>query len=129
MNRLLPIILTLALVLSPASGALAQQLTNPGVGRIKTDIARRLRDQKTSVTLQLRNGIELKGRITQAAENLFTLKDTKTGSQRYISYTDVTTVRERGLSKGAKFSILTATITGAVIIGALISLKRSSVRR
>ena len=72
----------------------------------------------------MRNGSELKGKITQAAENVFTLKE-KAGTQRDISYADVTTVKGNGLSKGVKFGILTGFIVGAFIIGALISLKNS----
>ena len=123
MNKIMPVLLMLALILSPVpKTALAQQqLTDPGVLRIKTDIARRMRDAKTTVTVSLRNGSELKGRITQAAENMFTLKAKNT--QRDISYADVTKVKGNGLSKGAKFGILTGFIAGAVIIGALISLK------
>ena len=124
MNRLMPVLLMLALSLSPVPrAALAQQLTDPGVARIKTDIARRLRNAKTNVTVRLRNGSELKGRITQAAENMFTLREKNTRTQRDISYADVTKVRGQGLSKGAKFGILTGFIAGAVIIGALISLR------
>ena len=52
---------------------------------------------------------------------MFTLKAKNT--QRDISYADVTKVKGNGLSKGAKFGILTGFIAGAVIIGALISLK------
>ena len=122
MNKLMPVLLMLAMTLSPVPPtALAQQLTDQSV-KIKTDITRRLRDAKTNVAVRLRNGSELKGRITQAAENMFTLKE-KTGTQRDISYADVTKVKGRGLSKGAKFGILTGIIAGAVIIGALISLK------
>jgi hypothetical protein len=125
MKKLMPVLLMLALVLLPVPrAAMAQeQLTEPGVAKIKTDVARRLRDEKTNVTVRLRNGSELKGRITKAAENLFTLKENKTGTQRDISYADVTKVKGKGLSKGAKFGILTGVIAGAVIIGALISLK------
>ena len=125
MNKLMPVLLMLALVLSPMPRvALAQQqLTDSGVVKIKTDVARRLRDEKTKVTVRLRNGSELKGRITKAAENMFTIKENNTGTQRHISYTDVTKVNGRGLSKGAKFGILTAIVAGAVVIGALISLK------
>ena len=124
MNRLMPVLLMLVLSLSPVRRAvLAQQkLTDQNVVKIKTDIARRLRDEKTNVTVRLRNGSELKGRITQAAENMFTLKEKNSGT-RNISYADVTKVRGRGLSKGAKFGILTGVIAGAVIIGALISLR------
>jgi len=123
MNKLMSGVLMLVLVLLPVRrAALGQQrLTDPSVVRIKTDIAKRLRDAKTNVTVRLRNGSELKGRITQAAENMFTLKAKNT--QRDISYADVTKVKGNGLSKGAKFGILTGFIAGAVIIGALISLK------
>jgi sRNA-binding regulator protein Hfq len=124
MNRLMPVLLMLVLSLSPVRRAVLaqQQLTEQNVVKIKTDIARRLRDEKTNVTVRLRNGSELKGRITQAAENMFTLKEKNSGT-RNISYADVTKVRGRGLSKGAKFGILTGVIAGAVIIGALISLR------
>ena len=123
MNKLMSGVLILVLMLLPVRrAALGQQrLVDRGVVKIKTDIARRLRDAKTNVTVRLRDGSELKGRITQAAENMFTLKAKNT--QRDISYADVTKLKGNGLSKGAKFGILTAFITGAVIIGALISLK------
>ena len=125
MNKLMSGVLMLALVLLPIRrAALAQQrLADQGVVKIKTDIAKRLRDAKTNVTVRLRDGSELKGRITQAAENMFTLK--AKNSQRDISYAEVTKVKGNGLSKGAKFGILTGFIAGAVIIGALISLKNS----
>ncbi|HXQ36868.1 MAG TPA: hypothetical protein VN843_22850 [Anaerolineales bacterium] len=123
MNKLVSVLLMLALVLFPVAGRVfAQQLTDPSV-KIKTDVARRLRDEKTNVTVRLRNGSELNGRITQAAENMFTLREKNGGAHRDISYADVTKVKGRGLSKGAKLGILTGIIAGAVIIGALISLK------
>jgi len=122
MNKLMSGVLMLVLVLLPVRrAALGQQRLADPVAKIKTDIARRLRDAKTNVTVRLRDGSELKGRITQAAENMFTLK--QKNSQRDISYADVTKVKGNGLSKGAKFGILTGFIAGAVIIGALISLK------
>ena len=125
MNKLMPVLLTMVLVLCPVRrAALAQQkLTGSSVERIKTEIARRFRDEKTNVTLRLRNGSELKGRITAAAENMFTLKERNTGFKRDINYLDVTKVKGQGLSNGAKFGILTGILAGAVIIGALISLK------
>ena len=123
MNKLMPVLLMMALIVSSVPlVALAQQnLTDTNVVRIKTDIAKRLRDEKTNVTVRLRNGSELKGKITEVAENMFTLK--AKNIQRDISYADVTRVKGQGLSKGAKFGILTGILAGAVIIGALISLK------
>jgi len=124
MKKLIPALLMLVLVLSPiARTALAQQLTDPTVAKVRAEIVRRFRDERRNVTLRLRNGSELTGRITQAAENWFSLKEKTNGTQRDISYADVTKVKGKGLSKGAKFGILTGIIAGAVIIGALISLK------
>ena len=124
MTKLMPVILAVALLLAPVRRtALAQQLADPSVVKIKTDIERRLRDAKTNVTVNLRNGSRLKGRITQAAENMFTLREKTSRTQHDISYTDVTKVKGEGLSKGAKFGILTGIIAGAVIIGALINMK------
>jgi len=125
MNKLKSVLLMLALILSsvPAAALAQQQLTGSSLAKLKTDIATRLRNAKTDVTVRLRNGSELKGRITQAAENMFTLKEKSTRSERTISYADVTKLSGRGLSKGAKFGILTGIVAGAVIIGALISLK------
>ena len=123
MKKFMSVLLVVGLVLvSVRRVALGQQQLADPVVKIKTDVARRLRGDKTQVTVRLRNGSELKGRITQAAENMFTLKE-KTGAHRDIAYEDVTKVKGNGLSKGAKFGILTAIVSGAVIIGALISFK------
>jgi hypothetical protein len=125
MNKLMSGVLMLVLVLFPVRRTVLgqQRLAERSVVRVKTDIARRLRDAKTNVTIRLRDGSELRGRITQAAENMFTLRQKNT--QRDISYAEVMKVKGNGLSKGAKFGILTGFIAGAVIIGALISLKNS----
>ena len=125
MNKLLPVILMLALVFTPVAALAQQQLTDSSVVKIKTDIARRLREQRTDVTIKLRNGSEVKGRITEAAENRFILKQANNGTRRDLSYADVTSVKGRGLSKGAKFGILTGILAGAVIIGVLVGMKNS----
>ena len=124
MKKFMSVLLVVGLVLfSVSRAALGQQQLTNFVVKIKTDVAGRIRTEKTLVTVRLRNGSELKGRITQAAENMFTLKEKNTGVHRDIAYEDVTRVKGNGLSKGAKFGILTAIVSGAVIIGALISLK------
>jgi hypothetical protein len=125
MKKLRPVLLMLTLFLSSVTRMVLaqQQFTDPSVEKIKIDIARRFRDGKTNVMIRLRNGSERKGRITEAVENMFTLREKKTGTRSDISYADVLKVKGMGLSKGAKFGILTGIVAGAVIIGALISLK------
>ena len=124
MKKFMSLLLVVGLVLcSVRRVALGQQRLADPVDKIKTDVANRLRRDKRDVTVRLRNGSEFKGRITQAAENMFTLREKNTGAHRDIAYEDVTRVKGNGFSKGAKFGILTALVSGAVIIGALISMK------
>jgi len=105
----------------------SQQLTasDADANRIKTEIVRRVKNQNPNVTIRLRNGNELKGRITGTSENMFTLKDDKSRHHRDINFSDVVEVKGGGLSRGAKFGILTGILAGAVVIGALMSLKHS----
>jgi small nuclear ribonucleoprotein (snRNP)-like protein len=126
MNRILAFPLALVLILLPLGPlTLGQQLSaDPeAVAKVKAEIARRNIGGKSNVTIKLRNGSEMKGRITQTSENMLTLKENKTRNHRDFYYADVAKVRGQGLSKGAKFGILTALVTGAVVMGALISLK------
>jgi len=127
MNRLLgSFVMAIGLMLFPVAQLVCgQQQTNDATlqARVKAEIAKRVHSDKSRVTIKLLNGSELKGRITQASENMFTLRQDKTGSQRDISYAEVVNVRGQALSRGAKFGILTAIVAGAVVIGALISLK------
>jgi small nuclear ribonucleoprotein (snRNP)-like protein len=126
MNRILAFPLVLVLMLVPlARLTLGQQPAADiaDVAKVKAEIARRNTGDKSNVTIKLRNGAELKGRITKTSDNMFTLKEDKTKNHRDLNYADVAKVKGRGLSRGAKFGILTAIVTGAVVIGALISLK------
>jgi hypothetical protein len=125
MNKLMTITLSLVLLLLPTSRiALSQHhLGAPTqVAKIKADIVRRIQSQ---VTVRLANGSELRGRITATAENMFTIREDKARNPRHLSYSEVTRVNGRGLSRGAKFGILTAILTGTVLIGAFVSLKKT----
>jgi small nuclear ribonucleoprotein (snRNP)-like protein len=102
-----------------------QQQSNDAaqMAKVKAEIVKRVRGDKSRVTIKLRNGSELRGRITQTSDGMFTLRQDKTRGERDISYAEVVKVKGQGLSRGAKFGILTAIVAGAVVIGALISLK------
>jgi small nuclear ribonucleoprotein (snRNP)-like protein len=127
MKRLLQsALLTFMLIVAPLSRLVrAQNLTEStsAFAKIKTDIIKRLKDGLTNVTVKLRNGSELKGRITQRSETMFTLREDKTLHNRDIGFGDVSRIRSGRLSQGAKLSILTSIIAGSVVLGALMSLK------
>jgi hypothetical protein len=74
------------------------------VEKIKADVAKRV-GKKNRVTVKLQDGSKLKGRITQAGEDSFTLTDSKTGQTSTLAYRDVTKVEGHGLSLGAKIAL------------------------
>jgi len=124
MNRI--VTLVLVLILSPITRTVSGQqrfTESSAVAKIKDKILKH--SNYDTVSLKLRNGSQLKGRITGTSENMFTIREDQTRYYRNLSYTDVVKVKGGGLSRGAKFGILTALITGAVVIGALVSLKHS----
>jgi len=128
MKRLLhSTLLTLVMITAPLTRlARGQNLTagSAAFARVKDDIAKRLKDGLTAVTVRLRNGDVLKGRITEKSETMFTLKEDKTRNNRDISYVEVSKINGSGrLSQGAKLGILTSIIGGSVLLGALMSLK------
>lgn len=99
--------LILCLLLTFTPSARGQQLANEAaeVTKVKAEANRRLDKNENRVKIKLRNGSEVKGRITQTAENSFTLTDEKTGTRSDISYTDVQQLSGRGWSKKTKIAI------------------------
>jgi sRNA-binding regulator protein Hfq len=109
--------LAYAIVLSSfGPGARAQSNLNTET-KAKTEVVNRLNKKETRVKVKLRNGSEVKGRITQSAENSFTLTNEKTKTNSEIAYADVVNVEGRGMSKKKKMFI--AIGAGAAIFAAL----------
>ena len=101
--------------LGPAAHAQQQTSDINETAKVKSEVARRINDEKERVKVKLRNGSELKGRITQSSENSFTLTDEKTGSKTDIGYSDVAKLDGRGMSRMKKFGII-AGVTVAVLV-------------
>ena len=109
--------LALAIVLSLCGPAARAQSTLNAETKAKTEVVDRLNKKETRVKVKMRNGSEMKGRITQSGENSFTLTDEKTGSRSDIAYADVTRVEGRGMSKKKKMFI--AIGAGAAVFAAM----------
>ena len=91
-----------ALVLSTLGPAARAQSSLNAETKAKAEVVNRLNKKETRVKVKLRNGSEVKGRLTQSSENSFTLTDEKTGSRSDIAYADVVNVEGRGMSKKKK---------------------------
>ena len=111
--------LALAIVLSTFGPAARAQSTLNSETKAKTEVVDRLNKKETRVKVKLRNGSEMKGRITQSSDNSFTLTDEKTGNKSDIAYADVVNVEGRGMSKKKKTFI--AIGAGAAVFAALVA--------
>ena len=111
--------LAYTLVLSSFGPAARAQSTINTETKAKTEVVDRLNKKETRVKVKLRNGSEVKGRITQTGENSFTLTDEKTGSRSDIVYADVLNVEGRGMSKTKKTFI--AVGVGVAVFAALVA--------
>jgi small nuclear ribonucleoprotein (snRNP)-like protein len=113
--------LTLVLLLAPLTRVVSAQQFKTADTTIKNKLLKRV---NSNVVIQLRNGSELRGRITGTSENMFRIKEDRARYHRDVNYSDVLRIKSgRGLSKGAKFGILTGILTGTVLIGLLVGLK------
>jgi sRNA-binding regulator protein Hfq len=112
--------LAFMLVLTPlAQVARAQPQTNPDQSaKIKSEVAKRIANKKNHVNIELRNGEKVKGRIEQADDSKFTVRQDKTGNKLDLSYSDVLKVKGQGLGTGAKIGI--AVGIGAVVVAVVV---------
>ena len=84
--------------------------TNPGnnaatVEKIKANVTKRGTGEKARVNVKMLNGTKMKGFISQAGDDSFTLTDSKTKQTSTLAYSDVAQVKKQGLSTGAKILI------------------------
>lgn len=111
LKRLLSLGLTAALLLHAAASvpdsafARADQAATP-VEKVKAAVAKRGTGKKARVTVKLQDGSKVKGYISQAGEDSFTLTDSKTNQTRTLTYREVAEVKKQGgLSLTAKIGI------------------------
>jgi 6-phosphogluconate dehydrogenase len=86
--------------------------------KIKANVTKRGIGEKSRVNVKMRNGTKMKGFISQAGEDSFTLTDSKTKQASTLSYSDVAQVKGTGLSTTSKILIgvgIGVAVTGVVL--------------
>jgi hypothetical protein len=69
------------------------------------------------VEVRLRDNTRLKGYISRAGEDSFTITDSKMGTAQTLAYTDVSQVKKPGGLSTRALAIIAAVATVAVIVG------------
>ncbi len=91
--------------------------TDSTIAKVKTAVQKRGTGENKRVEVKMLNGTKLKGYISQANEDSFTLVDAKTKQPSSIAYRDVTKVSNR-LTKGDKITV--GIVAGAGIAAAVV---------
>ena len=94
----------------------------PQAEKIKLKVAKMGTGEKAKAKIKLRSGEKLKGYISSAGENDFTITDKKTGQSKTIAYSDVDEIKKPGLSQGMKIAIIVgiAVVATAAILAILV---------
>ena len=114
--------LALVVLLLHASDSLLMQNVSASQGgsasdKVKTFVAQRGTGPKAKVTVKLKDNTKLKGYISDAGNDSFTLSDSKTGQARTLAYSDVAEVKKAGgLSLAAKIGIGVGIGVGALAL-------------
>ncbi len=72
------------------------------VEKIKANVTKRGTGRKARVNVKMLNGTKMKGFISQAGDDSFTLTDSKTKQTSTLAYSDVAQVKGTGLSTTSK---------------------------
>jgi hypothetical protein len=100
--------------------ALANQ-ADANAEKVKAAVAKRGTGPKAKVTVKLKDKTKLKGYISNASGDSFTLSDTKSGQVRTFAYSDVLQVKKQGgMSLAAKIGIGVGVGVGALGLAYLI---------
>jgi hypothetical protein len=85
--------------------------------KVKAEVAKRGTGPKAKVTVKLKDKTTLKGYISNASGDSFTLSDSKIGQVRTLAYSDVTEVKKQGgMSLAAKIGIGVGAGAGALAL-------------
>lgn len=91
--------------------------TDPAAEKVKAAVAKRGTGPKAKVTVKLKDKTRLKGFISNAGGDSFTLSDLKSGQVRTLAYSDVAEVKKQGgLSLAAKIGIGVGAGVGALAL-------------
>ena len=95
----------------------ARAQSDVAADKVKAEVAKRGTGPKAKVTVKLKDDTKLKGYISEASNDSFTLADSKTGQPRTLNYRDVAEVKKQGgMSLAAKIGIGVGAGVGALAL-------------
>jgi sRNA-binding regulator protein Hfq len=123
--KLKSLALSAMLVIAPfLQIAKAQAQTDAGTAaRIKSEVTKRIANKKAHVNVVLLNGDKLRGRIEEADDDSFAIRQDKTNQKIELSYTDVSKVKGQGLGTGAKIGLIVGAAAVVLAVVVVVAIK------
>jgi len=117
--------LLLTTVFVRSTNASSKSKLGPSTEEIKASILKIGVGETARVEVKLRDNKRVKGYVYQAGKDNFIVRDSKTGADTTIPYSEVSAVKGKGMSKGAKIAIGVGIGLAAAIAVAAILVSRS----
>jgi hypothetical protein len=89
--------------------------------RARASVSKRGTGKDARVEVTLLNNTKLKGYVSEAGNDSFTLKDSRTGASQTVAYADVAQVKKSGGGLSTRtWIIIGATVAAVVIVGIVV---------
>lgn len=95
-----------------AQTAKAAQFTE----KARADVLRRGTGTDARVEVKLRDNSKVKGYISEAGQDSFTVTDSKTGTSKTLNYADVSQVKKQGGGLSTRTWIILGAVAAAVVV-------------
>ncbi|HWR34955.1 MAG TPA: hypothetical protein VN622_03675 [Clostridia bacterium] len=105
----------LYICLAPAAFAVMKVTEPTRAQQVRAGLLRIGTGDETRVAVRLQSGTRIKGFISAADDETFTISDAKTGLRRNVKYSDVAQIRAQNLTGGQKFAIGTAILVALIL--------------
>lgn len=89
--------------------------------KVKAGIAKLGTGTEARIEVKLKDKTKLKGYVSEAGADSFTVVDAKTGAATEVAYPQVKTVKGNNLSKGAIATIVLGISVALIVIGVIIA--------
>ena len=84
--------------------------------KARADISKSGTGKDARVEVRMRDDSRLKGYISEAGQDTFTITDAKTGASRTVAYADVSQVRKQGGGLSTRTWIILGAVAAAVVV-------------
>lgn len=89
--------------------------------KARADVSKRGMGRDARVEVKLRDNTKVKGYISEAGQDTFTVTDSKTGASKTMAYADVSQVKKQGGGLSTRTWIILGAVAAAVVVVGIVA--------